>query len=258
MSGTAWGATLQMTWVPTLRYWEQRDALMREVEDVFGLHSFRRRDDSTAVRLPPEGDCTVAILEDGMLAQRFGETGTDGDLMRVVEMALKEIDPTLVDVRMRTRHLLPLDGSFEEEVRGAMQRMIPPIRAIGTTDFAVTADGITDDGMPFQVNLGIVAPEEIELRMAGLRQQVSSAPSPPPSMVVIEELRESASAASLFVEMDWNESAALHPQARPVLPDLTEIRSFCDDVHTRADSTVEQLRSMLMLDRDNGTSGVSA
>lgn len=183
-----WVQAVQLTWRPVLRFFEERTHLLRELEDVGLLRAFAweeadvlgarvdqyeflelRSNGATLEVTSPRADC-----ESGQMA---------------LELVLRRLEPKDVTLSGLTlRYLIPVDMDAGEVQRNSAVTLFPElVPESAGLDFAVLLDGESVRlKTPFQVEFGLLRPEEMVDRLSARIGRHSGGTDAPAAASVVD------------------------------------------------------------------------
>lgn len=168
MAEAPWSTALQLNWRSTLRFFERRYEIMREVEDRFGVAAYRHDGDLVAAQLAG-GLGLVELEPDGLHVRRTSRDGDVSALREVVALALTSLElPAIRHGRAWFKYVRPLDSDLATAVASSMSSVLGEWRVeAGVTDFALLYDGVWRD-RDYQLEFGISTGDQIPARLAGV------------------------------------------------------------------------------------------
>ncbi len=163
--------SIRLRWRPELRFYEQRTAILRELEDIGVLRAFRFSEASVDARLPDWR--WMSVTESGLTLNILTESNDEEEDWRLVETVISKLAPLRYShARVSYQHVADLPLPFEQALARSYKELLRPLDTpeVAVTDWAVLADLRTSG--PHQatgrVEYGIVGKEEVPLRLAKL------------------------------------------------------------------------------------------
>ncbi len=236
-----WSELLTVSWLPELRFYEQKIALIKRLRSDLDTTVFRIDPDDVAVLIPPNGD-TVEVAFDSLRVRGFANLLEGTQARRVISTVLDLLHPELTGSVVTFQHVVPFEGEYSEVRQTAATKAIGlSLKGLRSTDFAVLFDAkVLGRDLSMQAEFGVVSKLELPERLArvvGRMRNVGASPDRPPPLPIGQDIEDWPDVA-LFVDSHWR---AEHPPAGPT--DLEAIYGFWMDARQLADSTVEDLRA---------------
>jgi hypothetical protein len=173
-----WTQTLAVQWRSELQFYEERIAMLRDLENAGVLKAFSVGEDYVAGRILEGGRHQMTVRKDGLSLDIIGD---DADTKAVLEIAVKvmqRVAPSRTRLgTARFYHLVPLDMPFEDAIARSIEHLFPPITTpdISGTDYAMLMDLKAPDEVHGQVEFGVVRGAEARARLSGIGQRVGRA-----------------------------------------------------------------------------------
>ncbi|MGC2192646.1 MAG: hypothetical protein WA751_09965 [Candidatus Dormiibacterota bacterium] len=201
---TPWIQVVGLEWRPELRFFEVRRPLLQELEARKLMTHFNWAVDFVIVRI---GDhAAVRIAPNGATAWIASpKEGTDRvrEVLRATFSALRPDHVALSPSRVRCLAPIALDAEAAQRqtALGVVGRIWPEAHA---TDWALLVDATSDRlQAKFQVEYGVVRPEEVRQRYTGLGVRIGPLQMPvPPDLSGLP-------ASSVFLDWYWPETVAV-------------------------------------------------
>ncbi len=242
-----WTQAVSIEWRPELRFYEERFALLRALENDGVLRAFRVGQDRVDARVGA-AQHQVSIRQDGVSVSLSGAAADLDATWVLVRRAVVAIAPHRFGrVRVALQHLAGLDVSFERAVELGHEKVLalPVVPGLQHGDWALLMDGRgSDDESIMQAEFGIVRSEEVPARLARTAGRMDASPmlvSQPPTDV-------SVPAVSLFSDSLWLRDMATEPDA------LDATLEFWESARSRAGTLIDSLLGQLLDDAPNGGS----
>jgi hypothetical protein len=163
--------SIRLRWRPELRFYEQRTAILRELEDLGVLSAFRFSEGSVDARLPDWR--WLSVTESGLTLNILTESGDEEASWGLVETVISKIAPLRYSqVRVSYQHVVELPLSMEQAIARSYEGLFRPLDTpeVAVTDWAVLADLRISGVQPAKgkVEFGIVSQKEVSLRLKKL------------------------------------------------------------------------------------------
>jgi hypothetical protein len=160
--------SIRLRWRPELRFYEQRTAILRELEDLGVLQAFRFSEGSVDARLPEWR--WLAVTESGLTLNVLTDSDDESEAWRLVELVVSKIAPLRYShARASYQHVVELPLSFERAIERSYEELFRPLNTseVAVTDWAVLADLRTSGPHPAvgKVEYGIVRQGEVPHRL---------------------------------------------------------------------------------------------
>jgi hypothetical protein len=205
VASTVWTQTASLRWAPELRFYENRAAILRAMEESGLLTAFRMGEDEAGAQI---GDRSHEVeFSHRNLEVTVG--GRDSDIDRVISavtIVLEHLRPTNVARPSFTfQHVAPLTRDYDESRRKGLASLFgsTDLGSVVLSDFANLFDGVAaEPAATVSVEYGVVSRDELPRRLS--RQQGRSARPArrhPPSLP--QDFGE-LPAVALFVDATWS------------------------------------------------------
>lgn len=193
-----WSTRTSVNWRRTLRFYERRYEILREIEDTIGISAYRREEDLVGARLPGDGG-VIELTPSSLMFQTRRADADAEQLMTAVAMTLKAMEyPRPTEVETSMQHLEPLDDDFPTAITRAVQAVLGGWSTVtGLADFGLLYDGVWK-GRTYQAEFGILSKEQVSLRIQGWVSRIAPGN-------IAEDVPEPAP-ASLYVDSHWTEA----------------------------------------------------
>jgi hypothetical protein len=235
-----WTQSLSIRWRPELRFYEQRVAILRSLEERGELRAFRVQENFVDARLF-ESRVRLSVRQDGL---DLYLDRPDADVARAweaVEIGLSIVKPDRPRfVRASFQHLAPLDMRFEDAVRRAYGGVLGRLgtESIEFGDWALLVDLSMKNGSSGQIEFGIVRGDEVPDRLARIAGRIGPRQQP------VSRLPEPSDFADVSLFTDLRVEGNLAPREEFG----TEAQSFWQTARTEADTLVAALETALVGD----------
>ncbi|MEJ7657456.1 MAG: hypothetical protein WKF33_10555 [Thermoleophilaceae bacterium] len=240
-----WTQSLSLRWRPELRFYEKRIEILKSFEEHGYLRAFRVQENFIDARFFGSRD-SVSVQQNG-LDVFLGHPGSDVDrALAAVEISLSAVIPTQPRRFLASfQHLTPLTMQFEDAVSRAYGGVLGRLgtEGIEVDDWALLADISSKEGLPGQIEFGIVRAEEVPLRLsrsAGRVQHEAAAPEDWPEPAEFADV-------SLFSDL-----AIRRTDVGSIETLRDEVQSFWQTARSEADRLVSTLEKALVGDDRQG------
>lgn len=158
---------IDLRWRPSLDFYEQGVALLRQLEDAGELRSFRVAQHDVGARLLDGSELQVSVVGASyrLLAGPVDTAATCGLLRRVLEA----MQPADLEAVFYLQHLIPLDWetTYEEACAKVTAAWLPQLAtSAGIVDSAPLVDGLSPQHhLRFQAEFGVVDAEQAPARL---------------------------------------------------------------------------------------------
>ncbi len=171
--------TLQLSWRPALRFFEERTQLLRDLEVLGLLQAFQWEESRVSARLADHQ--YIVLGPTGATLQVMSHKADHQAVSQALRATLLRIDPKDVTLNwVDLRLLLPVDMEGAEAQKLTANRLFPDLSpsAVGD-DWAALVDGHSAElGASFQMQFGFVRPEEMPPRLTAITSfQVGDGPT---------------------------------------------------------------------------------
>jgi hypothetical protein len=118
-----WTQTISLSWRPELRYYEERIAILRQLEDRGDLRAFRVRDEAIDARLF-DRDHQLSVRQDGLTLQLLRPSADPEQAWSAVALAVAAIRPSKpTKIMVGLQHLEAIPLAFEDAVRHGREHL---------------------------------------------------------------------------------------------------------------------------------------
>lgn len=198
-----WTRSLYLAWVPELRFYERRFAVLRHFADAGYLDAFRNREDRTGAMLGGHrAECEVTATSMALHVDRSADLDM---VQQILGVTLDELQPDVHSVAFFAQFVVPLPGPLdydEARQKSANAHLGPVTAAIDLVDYSVLADGRAPGGrQEYQVEYGLLIDEELPDRLT--RHYGRGASAPAPSRPLASRYRGVLDGPALFADMRW-------------------------------------------------------
>ncbi len=242
---TAWSDILRLGWLPELRFYEQKTALVKMLRKTLGTSMFRIDPDEVAVLVRPQL-IEVEVAFNGLSIRSRKTTLGDSEAKSLLGSVINLLRPEASSHSAQFQHVLPIAGNYAEITRQAAERVVGiHLSRLRKSDFALLFDADTEsEGLRFQAEFGVVSKAELPARLSRQRGRMShgEAEGPIPPLFEDSEAPELPEVA-LFVDSYWY---ALKPPEGAVLSEA--IFRFWSDTRQMAETTSQELRAGVLGD----------
>ncbi len=163
-----WTQTLELGWRPSLKFYENRVAILSELDERRMLREFAVQESHIGARLIPAGT-QLAVRPDRLTVGVLTQKSDLEPAKRSVEIALGKLgDLSIYWWSARFQFVIPLDSSFEAMVEAGVRTLVPVLPSgVGPTDWATVLD-LAGDGMTGHAEYGIIRASEAVDRLTGV------------------------------------------------------------------------------------------
>jgi hypothetical protein len=240
-----WTQSIELHWGPELRFYEERVALLRALEDRGSLHAFRVGESFVDARLFDD-QCMLSVQQDRMELQMLAPSVDEEKAWDTVALVLACIQPSHPHLVVASfQHLVPLPLDFDEAVSRGQERILQPYTPPGDItlgDWAVLSD-IHVDGDPERfgtVEFGIVRAHEVPRRLSRFAGRVGGRRRVGPEHWDATHFED----VSLFADSWWRREVSEPTNLR------ASARAYSSDCRRRSSILVEDLHTRLSMDED--------
>lgn len=225
-----WSTRISASWRTTLRFYERRYEILREIEDRIGIAAYRHEEDVVGARLPGSA-CEVELRPGGLSLRARNPVADVEQLMAAGTIMLKGMDhPRLTDCTARVQHVMPLDSEFAAAVEHSIANVFRGwVARAGMFDYSILYDG-TLRGRHYQAEFGVAAGEELAMRLAGWVSRAG-----PPVTESEADPMEGPPPAALYVDSYWSHDP--DPDETPIF----DLDDYYSEVVLAANEVAEAL-----------------
>jgi hypothetical protein len=224
-----------MRWRPSLRFYNERIAILREFEQRGDLVAFGVEENRVGARVLTRRN-QLSVHQDGLTVALWGPDADVNAAWELIGLALDRLSPGPVGgLDVRLQHVVPLDLPFEEAAAKGFAEIIrmPSSDDVNYTDWACALDFRAPEMMKGRCEFGIIRNLEAPGRLEGSigREGRSAWAASNQEPVLPSEFPEVA----LFLDSRWLQDS------RQESEDHAEIRDFWMQARKRAGDVVDEL-----------------
>lgn len=213
---TPWAQSLQLLWLPSFDYLDNRSTLLRFIRDAGGLRQFALEDGAFIARVGRSRAVRVGI-DHMIIEDALGSVDQDEATTSLLSQVVETVRPELMGLDWSFQFLAELDG-FSDATAAcahAARAIHSPglAEGLGLTDFAALVDGEVDGLGVYKMEFGIISDEEAPLRLSRVIGR-SLTESIDREMVLEANTDRDFPAVAVFVDISWQVRMAL-PAADP-------------------------------------------
>jgi hypothetical protein len=236
-----WTQRLSLSWRPELRFYEQRIAILKKLEEQGYLRAFRVEESFVDAQLFETRD-RLTVRQDGADILLLSPEAEPARALEALCLALAEVRPTTPrTISGSFQYIAPIALDFLDAVARGYGRVLGnPLGDLSHGDWAVLTDIILESPPASGiVEFGIIKAEEAPDRLARRAGRTGRAPQP--------QRWDPDQFPDVAVFCDGTLSGALGDDSEKIPEVAAKFWSAARDAHG---SLVEGLRTMLMSDDD--------
>jgi hypothetical protein len=198
-----WTQTLNLRWRPSLRFYEQRIAILRDFDERGVLRAFAVEDGPIGAQVLTAGH-QLTVRHDGLTISVVGPNADVGEIVALAQIAVAHLKLSKMRVgQSRFQHIEPLELEFEQAVSAAVGSILRFSAAPGLecSDWSVLADFRSTDQTAGQMEFGLIRDHEAAARIEGRIGRLGSS-----GFARAELPRSTYPPVALFADSTWEKS----------------------------------------------------